>query len=232
LEEEDAPIPSKENMRAMLRAAQELWPLVRVTHGRWVKGEGRPENRQPLPWRPLIITAIFSGMRASEIRGLPWSGVDLDAGIIQVRQRADLWGKISVPKSKAGRREIPLAPMVVDALRQWKAVCPVTKLDLAFPNEAGGILTHSNLTRQGFLPLLKKCGLWSKKDGAAFNFHSLRHAAASLFIEQGWSPKVVQTVMGHSSIQLTFDVYGHLFPSQENAQEAVAKMQAQLLQNL
>jgi len=53
------------------------------------------------PRRPLVTTAIFSGMRASEPRGLPWPNVDLDAGIVHVRQRADLWGHIGKPKSKA-----------------------------------------------------------------------------------------------------------------------------------
>jgi integrase len=48
------------------------------------------------------------------------------------------------------------------------------------------------------------------------NFHALRHAAASLFIEQGWTPKKVQTAMGHSSIQVTFDIYGHLFPTPDD----------------
>jgi integrase len=55
-------------------------------------------------WRSLLVTAIFTGMRASELRGLPWPDVDLEAGMIHVRQRADAWGKIGKPKSKAGAR--------------------------------------------------------------------------------------------------------------------------------
>jgi integrase len=59
-------------------------------------------------WRPFIVTAIFTGMRMSELRGLRWSDVDLDAGIIHVRQRADDWGTMGPPKSRAGKRDIPL----------------------------------------------------------------------------------------------------------------------------
>ena len=70
--------------------------------------------------RPFIVTAIFTGMRLSELRGLKWSDVDLDAGVIHVRQRADRWGKIGPTKSKAGMRDIPLAPIVVNTLKQWK----------------------------------------------------------------------------------------------------------------
>ena len=67
----------------------ELRTLMKVATGRW---------------RPFLITAVFTGMRASELRGLNWSNVDLDRGVIHVRQRADAWGTIGKPKSKAGNR--------------------------------------------------------------------------------------------------------------------------------
>jgi integrase len=62
-----------------------------------------------------------------------------------------------------------------------------------------------------------------------YAMHSLRHAAASLFIEQGFTPKRVQALMGHSTIQMTFDVYGHLFPAPEDDQVAMRQMQARLI---
>src|SRR6478735_3713045 len=77
-------------------------------------------DNAPVRWRPFIITAIFTGMRLSELRGLRWSDVDLDAGVIHVRQRADQWGTIGPTKSKAGMRDIPLAPLVVNALTQLR----------------------------------------------------------------------------------------------------------------
>ena len=54
--------------------------------------------------------------------------------------------------------------------------------------------------------------------------HSFRHAAASLFIEQGFSPKRVQVLMGHSTIQTTFDTYGHLFPAPEDDKVAMRQL--------
>src|SRR5215469_9227531 len=84
-------------------------------------------------WRPFLITAVFTGMRASELRGLTWDAVDFDAKAIHVRQRADLWGTIGNPKSAAGERTIPMAPIVVNALREWRLVYPKGKLRLAFP---------------------------------------------------------------------------------------------------
>ena len=62
-----------------------------------------------------------------------------------------------------------------------------------------------------------------------FTFHALRHAAASLFIEQGWQPKKIMDVIGHSSIQMTFDTYGHLFSTPDDDQAAMAQIEARLL---
>jgi integrase len=62
-----------------------------------------------------------------------------------------------------------------------------------------------------------------------YGLHSLRHTVASLFIEQGFTPKRVQALMGHSSIQMTFDVYGHLFPSAADDQAAMTQLQARLI---
>jgi hypothetical protein len=60
-------------------------------------------------WRPLLITAMLTGLRPSELRGLTWSAVDLDAKALEVRQRADRFNRIGAPKSRAGRREVPLS---------------------------------------------------------------------------------------------------------------------------
>jgi integrase len=178
-------------------------------------------------WRPFIITTIFTGMRLSELLGLRWSDVDLDAGQIQVRQRADAWLKIGPTKSKAGMRDIPLAPMVVNALRQWKASCPQGNLGLVFPNTLGNVETMTNIHSRCWVPLQIKCGLITDVGTARYGFHMLRHAAASLFIKYlGWSPKRLQAVMGHASINMTFDRYGHLFENVDADRDAMAKIEA------
>jgi integrase len=179
-------------------------------------------------WRPFLLAAVFAGMRASELRGLSWPDVDLDAGIIHVRQRADAWGHIGPPKSKAGKRDIPLAPIVINALRQWREDCPKGELQLVFPNGTGNVESLSNIRARFWVPLQRACEITAdgRTDGK-YNFHMLRHAAASLFIAHlGWTPKRVQTVMGHSSINLTFDLYGHLFEDHDADREAMKKIEA------
>jgi integrase len=90
-------------------------------------------------WRPLFVTAIFTGMRASELRSLTWDDVDFKKEVVHVRQRANLWGDIGAPKSAAGDREIPMAPVVVNTLREWKLACPKGELGIVFPNGKGKI---------------------------------------------------------------------------------------------
>jgi integrase len=186
-------------------------------------------DNAPDRWRPLIITAIFTGMRISELRGLMWSDVDLARGIVFVRQRADAWRVIGAPKSAAAKRDVPLAPLVINTLKAWKLACPKGELNLVFPNGVGKPLTVPNLRDRVLGPLQAAAGI-SPAFKPKYGWHSLRHAAASLFIEQlGWSPKRLQAVMGHASIQMTFDHYGHLFEQDHAADRAaMAKIEAAL----
>jgi integrase len=176
-------------------------------------------DRAPDQWRAFIITSIFTGMRASELRGLTWSNVNLDSGTIHVSQRADKWGTIGSPKSWAGKRDIPLVPLAVNTLRQWKL--SNGQHDLVFPTKSGSPRLPMSIFIN-WRRLLSTCGLPNYK------FHSLRHACASMFIELGWQPKRIQDVLGHSSITMTFDRYGHLFPQADLAAD-MAKLEAAIV---
>lgn len=196
-DKEPVVIPTKDEVRGLLAAA-----------------EGR--------WRPLIVTAIFTGMRASELRGLTWVDIDLDNKVIQVRRRADRWNKMGPPKSATSRREIPMTPMVINTLREWRLVCPKGKLDLVFPNGSGNVESLANIYNRGLAPLQMACGV-ETDDRPKYGLHALRHFYASWVIEQNFLPKKVQSLLGHSSIQMTYDTYGHLFP---NLEDDHAKLEA------
>jgi len=197
-------IPTKDEIRAILAHAQ-----------------GR--------WRALVVTAIFTGLRASELRGLRWDDIDLEREALQVRQRADRWNTIGSPKSDAGKREVPLAPMVANALKEWRIACPKGEMNLVFPNTKGNVDSLPNMHRRGLGALQVAAGLAVDPFHPKYGLHAFRHAAASLFIEQGFAPKRVQALMGHSSIQVTFDTYGHLFPSEKDDQIAMRQLQARLV---
>lgn len=125
----------------------------------------------------------------------------------------------------------------MNTLRQWREECPKGELNLVFPNGVGNVEQMWNIHELTWYPLQKKCGLTvdtGEKDAEGnpilshrYGFHMLRHAAASLFIQYlGWTPKRLQTVMGHSSITMTFDLYGHMFENVEADRADMAKIEA------
>jgi integrase len=198
-------IPTKDELRAMLAAAEERW-------------------------RPLLVTAVFTGLRASELRGLRWSDVDLDRADLTVRQRVDRYGSAGPPKSDAGKRTVPLAPFVVNILREWRLFTGNnSEAAFVFPNGNGNPKQPSSIHHRILGPLQQVAGISDNPEKPKYGMHALRHAAASLFIEQGFSPKRVQALMGHSTIQMTFDTYGHLFPSPEDDKVAMRQLQARLI---
>ncbi|MEE8453886.1 MAG: tyrosine-type recombinase/integrase [Limibaculum sp.] len=179
--------------------------------------------------RAMIVAAVFTGMRISELRGLTWDHVDLTRRIIEIRQRANRLNEMGSPKSSAGNRDIPMAPMVVNALEAWRSHCPVGELGLVFPNGAGNVESYGNIMRRVFYPLQEAVGIVDGSGKAKYGFHALRHAAASMMIEQKWPAKKIQVILGHSSIMITFDCYGHLFTRAEDDVELFEKMEQDLM---
>ena len=132
------------SLKSILRDAQRRGNVAQnVAIGVSIKGNPRGERRLQVGvdipstdevraligqlhgrWRPLFLTAIFTGLRASELRGLRWQDVDLKAGELHVRQRADRYNEIGMPKSKAGGRRVPLPPHLINVLREWKLQVP------------------------------------------------------------------------------------------------------------
>jgi integrase len=174
-------------------------------------------------WRPLLITAVFTGMRSSELRGLRWRDVDFQASEIHVRQRADEFGEIGPPKSEAGTRTIPVPPLVINTLREWSVR---TVHDLVFANPDGKPRSHTNIINKGLIPAMLRAGVKTADGKAKYTgLHALRHFFASWLINRkedggmGLPAKVVQERLGHASIVMTMDVYGHLFPRGDDSKE-------------
>ena len=260
------------SLGSLLADAQErgltIRNVVRDIRGRRGRGERRQERRHkgrlkvgtdiPTPgdikalvgalegrWRPIILTAIFTGLRASELRGLQWQDVDLERKEVRVHRRADRFNVIGKPKSISGERSVPMPPIVVNTLREWRLACPPGDMGLVFPNGAGKVEQLNNIVRRGLHPAWIAAGVTIDtgevdKEGAPIlatkysGFHALRHFYASWCINRredgglGLPPKVVQERMGHGSIQMTMDVYGHLFPRGDDAEE-LASAEAALL---
>jgi integrase len=176
--------------------------------------------------RTLLMVAAFSGLRASELRGLRWKDVDLKKGVLHVRQRADRYNTIGQPKSTSSERTVPIGPMVVNTLRQWKMACPKSAADLVFPTGRGTIENHSNIVRRILASAQIAAGIVNGDGEPKYpGLHALRHFYASWCINRKadggleLQPKSVQRRLGHASIVMTLDRYGHLFPSHDDGAE-------------
>jgi integrase len=206
-------IPAPDEMRAIVAALAHIADAAR--------------------WRPLLLTAIFSGLRASELRGLTWSDVDLKRGELHVRQRADRHGTIGRPKSEAGERTIPLPPMLVSVLREHRLASGRNDLDLVFANGRGNIEHRNTIVYAGLQPAQVAAGVVNAAGKAKYKgLHSLRHFYASWCINRRVDgglelpPKMVQERLGHASITMTMDTYGHLFPRGDDGAELAAAEKA------
>ncbi|WP_456770940.1 tyrosine-type recombinase/integrase [Bradyrhizobium sp. USDA 4448] len=200
--------------------------------------------------RPLFLTAIFTGLRASELRGLRWIDVDLKRGELHVTQRADAYQKIGAPKSEASHRTVPITPKLARTLAQWKLACPKGDAGLVFPTTEGKVEWHANIINRAWIPLQIEAGVTVQvrdkagtlvrgKDGKPqlqakyTGLHALRHFYASWCINRETDgglelpAKVVQERLGHSSIQVTLDTYGHLFPRGDDS-EKLAEAESRL----
>jgi integrase len=156
-----------------------------------------------LKYKTLFMVTVMTGMRQGEILGLQWDDIDWVTNQVQVK-RTFTSGRFYDPKSKASKRKIDLAPQLIAQLKKWQLACPSNKIGLVFPNEDGKPIESTSLVKRKFLPALKKAAI------PRIRFHDLRHTYASLLIDQGENPKYIQAQLGHSSINMTFDIYGHL----------------------
>ena len=191
------------------------------------------DSATDLKRRGLLMTVALTGLRASELRGLRWADVDFKNEEIHVRQRADRYNQIGSPKSVSSQRTIPMGPQCLAVLREWKLACPKGEANLVFPTSSGKADHHANLLR-GLVSTMTAAGLLvpvkdgkgaTRRDEAGeplmtpkYALHSFRHYFASWCINPAsrggrqLPPKEVQELMGHSSIVMTLDLYGHLFP--------------------
>jgi integrase len=176
---------------------------------------------------PFFLCALRTGMRLGELLGLEWGDLDFRGGFIEVR-RAHVKGRVTTPKNRKTRR-VDMSRQLAEALRALQRERKREALakgwgqvpDRVFVNEAGLVVDEWNLRRRVFYPALGKTGL------RHIRLHDLRHTFASLLIQQGESLAYVKEQLGHGSIQITVDTYGHLIPGANR--QAVDKLDDEVL---
>jgi len=167
---------------------------------------------------PLWVLMASTGLRKGEALGLGWQDVDLDARKLTVRralQRQPGIGVVFVPpKSAKSRRTVYLSDVacsVLRAQRRYQEACRLEAKEwlnsgLVFTNLQGSPLESGEVNR-ALTRALRQAGL------PHIRVHDLRHTTASILLEAGTHPKIVQDLLGHSTIRLTLDTYSHLTPA-------------------
>lgn len=163
------------------------------------------EHSEPR-YRVLFRTAILIGMRQGEPLALTWDDITWHNGRIRVSRTFNRGG-LYEPKSQASRRKIAMPPQLVSELKRWRLASPSSQHNLVFANNVGGYEDGRNVVKRAFLPVLRRAGL------RKVCLHELRHTYQALLMRLREHPKYTQAQMGHSSIIVTMDVYGHLMDS-------------------
>jgi len=184
----------------------------------------RPEEARsliaavPIGDGALWATALYAGLRRGELQALRWSDVDLDQSLILVVRSWDPKAGPIEPKSRAGRRRIPLvkplrAELAAHRLRQGGGGegLVLGRGEKAFASGAAARRAREAWAAEGLEPI---------------GLHECRHTYASFMIAAGVNAKALSTYMGHSSITITLDRYGHLMPGSEA--EAAGLLEAYL----
>jgi integrase len=169
--------------------------------------------------RAMVALAALAGLRASELRALRWSDVQLGAHpTVTVAQRADRWAAVGSPKSATSRRTVPLGETAAKALKEWRLAQPHGRA-LVFGTASDKPDMLGNLQRRLLTPLCVAARV------PRYSWHALRHYAVSAWLASRIDPKTVQHWAGHSTLMLTLDTYGHMIPRPDDHQRiAVAEM--------
>ncbi|HEY92650.1 MAG TPA: site-specific integrase [Dehalococcoidia bacterium] len=181
------------------------------------------ERASDTPYFTALYTKAYTGLRRGELLGLRWCDIDLDKSTLSVRQtlqqlrnRQYIFKK---PKSPKNRRQIDLPPSLVILLWNHKIRqefqrkmlgTSLSPTDLVFCHPDGSPIRPNSLTRT-FHDIA--CSLSQK----GISLHGLRHAHATIMLQQGIHPKIVQERLGHSSISTTLDIYSHVVPGLQEA---------------
>ena len=168
----------------------------------------RSDARRPIGTPYIIMAAILTGARLSELAGLRWEDIDAKRSIISISHQVDLRGDLHskntelMPlKTKTSKRKVPVPKSLIDQLEKIKA----PNDNFIFHTQQGGLCSSSTESYQ-LKVLLKACDI----DAPGFHFHSLRHSHVALLLSQGVDIYAISKRLGHSSFQTTLNTYAYL----------------------
>jgi integrase len=194
-------------------------------------------EKAPANYRALLATAVFSGMRQSELLGLRWCDVDFAENVIHIEHQLSRASRVKpaelLPlKTDAAERTIDLAPPLASVLREHKLASKHSRdEDYVFCSEIGSPLYYRNVTRRGLEKAADAAKLNADEAKPRLSFHDLRHTAITHLIRSGADVAQVQRFAGHSKPSITLDIYVGEFEGrqQNDAGQRLAALYADVL---
>ena len=150
--------------------------------------------------RALWATALFAGLRSGELRALRWQHVHLGTGRISVAESLSEKGELQAPKTRRGVRTVPVMPHLRDYLD-------------ALDRRSGYVFGSDDRPYTATWMQRRARRAWIAAGLRPITFHEARHACASLWIASGLDIKMISEYLGHASVTVTLDIYGHLLPT-------------------
>ena len=167
--------------------------------------------------RAIYATAIYAGLRAGELQALQWEDINLTDNLIHVKQSWDRQAGFIQPKSRSGTRRVPITPTLRRELQTHRLHQGKGGHGFAFPNKNGNKPFNPGTLK------LHTNKAWADAQLTPIGLHECRHTYATYMIAAGINTKALSTYMGHSSITITLDRYGHLLPGNETQAAHLSK---------
>jgi len=165
------------------------------------------------PYRPILATAVYTGMRLSEVLGLVWGDVDLEGGFVNVEYQLSRQGERVEPKTPQAKRSVVLMPALGRTLRELKLASAFSRDDdFVFATVKGTPHGYRNIERRGLDAAAEKAGIDD------LHFHDLRHTFASMLIEAGADIVFLSNQLGHANPSITLQVYSHMIRLEAHAE--------------
>ena len=187
-------LPAVRGTRERIAAPAEIRPLL---------------DALPAAERVIYATALYAGLRLGELQALCWANVDFQTDLIWIERSWDRHTGFVTPKSRAGRRRIPITPTLRRELLSHKLQQANSAHGFVFPNRNGDKPFNPGTLK------LHTSKAWNGNGLTPIGLHECRHSYAAYMIAAGINTKALSTYMGHASITITLDRYGHLLPGNE-----------------
>ncbi|MDP9262445.1 MAG: site-specific integrase, partial [Actinomycetota bacterium] len=164
----------------------------------------------PLSDRAIWATAVYAGLRLGELQALDWNQIDLEKNLINVERSWDRIAGFIAPKSRSGERRVPITNTLRTHLINHRLQQGTGGQGLLYPNQNGDRPFNPSIIN------LRARTAWKNQHLTAITLHECRHTYAAYMIAAGVNTKALSTYMGHASITITLDRYGHLLPGNEH----------------